>query len=172
MASEQRPSTDRRNPWWVLGAAGAVVVAAPFAVWSWVGDQSSAGTDLDYMMRPPMLSSTQESIVLVASTLALVTGVVVLVAVQASGTARPPLLALTAIAAAYTGAVGLGYRIMTAGVIGANIGGGLVLLASVPATAGGRAPAAAALGIVLVLMDHRRAARETRPRLPGSHGAT
>jgi hypothetical protein len=166
MASEQRPSTDRRNPWWVLGAAGTVVVAAPFAVWSWVGDQSSAGTDLDYMMRPPMLSSTQESIVLVASTLALVTGVVVLVAVQASGTARPPLLALTAIAAAYTGAVGLGYRIMTAGVIGANIGGGLVLLASVPATA------VAALGIVLVLMDHRRAARETRPRLPGSHGAT
>ncbi len=49
---------------------------------------------------------------------------------------------------------------MTAGVIGANIGGGLVLLAALPATA------VTALAIVLILMAHRRAARETVARLP------
>ncbi len=101
MATVQPSPADRRNPWWVLGAAGAVVVAAPFAVWSWVGDLSSAGTDLDYMSHPPVLSSTQESIVLVASTSALVVGVVVLFAAHAKGATRPPILALTAISTAY-----------------------------------------------------------------------
>jgi len=161
MAPEQRPPADRRNPWWVLAAAGAVVVAAPFAVWSWVGDQSSPGTDLDYMAHPPVLSSGQESIVLIAATLALAVGVVVLVAAQAKGATRPPILALTAVAAAYTGAVGLGYRIVTAGVIGANIGGGLVLMAALPTTA------VAALAVVLILNTHRRAARATMPHPSG-----
>jgi len=165
MVLEQRPPADRRNPWWVLGAAGALVAAAPFAVWSWVGDLSSPGTDLDYLWHPPVLSSTQESIVLVAATSAVILGLVVLVAARAKGATRPPLLVLTAIAAAYASAVGLGYRIMTAGVIGANIGGGLVLFAAVPTTA------VAVLAIVLIVASSRRAARETVTRLPGPRGA-
>ena len=129
MATVQPSPADRRNPWWVLGAAGAVVVAAPFAVWSWVGDLSSAGADLDYMSHPPVLSSTQESIVLVASTSALVVGVVVLFAARAKGAT------------------------LSADPRPDGDLGGLVLLAALPTTA------VTALAIVLILMAHRSPGR-------------
>ena len=159
MASVPRPSPEHGNPWWVLLAAVTVVAAAPFAVWSWVGDQSRAGTDLDYIRHPPTLSTTQEWVLFVASTLAVILGVVVLVKARAKGATRPPILAVTAIVASYAGAVGFGYRIVTAGVIGANIGGGLLLLAAPPVTI------ATALALVWILVAHRRRIR-ARPSPP------
>lgn len=122
------------NPWWAHCAAIGLAVAAPSASWSWVGDRSIAGDDLDYLWTPPALTQSQESAIFAASTLLVAVALAVLLAGQAMRLLRPPLLAGCAVVTAFGLLLGAGYRVVTAGVIGANIGGGLVLLAAIPAT--------------------------------------
>jgi len=69
-----------------------------------------------------------------------------------------PLLAQCVILALFAAWVGFGYRALTAGVIGANIGGGVLLLVT-PAIA----IAAVASALVLAYRASRRTKRTTQP---------
>jgi len=123
------------RPWRSLIAAGGVVVAMPFAAWAWIGDQSESGDDLDYLWQPPNLTSSQERWIFVASTVVLAGSLVALWVAHRRGSLSPRLLLQTMVLAGFAVLVGGGYRVITAGVIGANIGGGLILLGAIP-TAG------------------------------------
>jgi uncharacterized membrane protein len=58
----------------------------------------------------------------------LVIAAAVLAAARRSGSVRPPFLTQVVILVLFAAWLGAGYRVATAGVIGANIGGGLFLL--------------------------------------------
>lgn len=112
------------------GVAAAVVslpAAALAAAWL-VGDQSSAGemTDLDFALRPLDVAEGVQVGAGVAGLAVLGLGAVVV----ARGAPRAwPVLACLAAAGLL---VGGGYRVITAGGIGANIGAGLVVLIGGP----------------------------------------
>jgi hypothetical protein len=121
--------------WTVLLAAAALVIATPVATWWLVGDQSSAGTGLDYAVRPIELDPAVERMVGIGSVLAVVVSALVLARAsrrrqldQRWWSVLVPLLLAGLI-------VGAGWRVLTAGVIGANIGAGLVILFGGPAVA-------------------------------------
>ena len=123
------PPARGASAWWAWGTGLAIAVAVPFATWALVGDQSIGGTDLDHLWEPPQLSAGAERTIGVVSTLVVLAGVALLVVGRRRGRVAPRLLAMVGLLAAYGAALGAGYRVLTAGVIGANIGGGLVLLA-------------------------------------------
>ena len=111
-------------------AATLVVTACPFATWFLIGDLTENVADPDYMFHPSALTGTQ-SVAIGVTAIALATiGIAVVLSAARRGVvdvtdlaAAGPLLA--------TGAfVGASERAMTAGVIGANIGGGLLILGS------------------------------------------
>jgi hypothetical protein len=123
-----RYHTDAR--WALLLAATGLMIATPIATWWLVGDQSATakGADLDYAVRPVELDPAVErlvgagSVVIIAITLPLL--------IRAARMRRfdvrwwsvlVPVLVAGAI-------VGAGWRVVTAGVVGANIGAGLVFL--------------------------------------------
>ncbi|MCW2761319.1 MAG: hypothetical protein JWR85_1520, partial [Marmoricola sp.] len=66
---------------------------------------------------------------------------------------RPLLVTETTLSTVLSLALGAGYCVVTDGVTGANIGGGLVLLLAGPLTL-----AALALGVVLAVIDRRQSA--------------
>ena len=111
-----------------------MVCATPVAVWWAVGDWSLDASELDYAVRPFALSgAAQTAIGVVASLLTTVAGV----ALWRRGALRRdrrwfgvlfPLLVIGVLAA-------VGWRIVTAGVIGANIGAGFVIIFGVPLAA-------------------------------------
>jgi hypothetical protein len=115
----------------LAAAAAGCAVAVPVAVWWLVGDLSSPvppGTDYDYMVRPPAISPGVE-LAIGAGALTVAGGTLALL-VWASARRRfdrrwwgalLPVLAAGAVA-------GFGWRVVTAGTIGPNIGGGLTLL--------------------------------------------
>lgn len=121
--------------WW---AAMVLVAATPIATWWVVGDLSgTAIDDPDFLYRPLDLAPATEDLVGAGATLLVLATATAL----AVGVARHevdlrrwwsvlvPLLAAGALA-------GTGWRVVTAGVIGANIGGGLVLLFVAPIVLG------------------------------------
>jgi len=123
--------------WGVVVAAAALVVAFPVATWWLVGDQSTVhvGADADYAFEPFDVSVGVERAAGIGSTALVV--VALLVLVWATRRHRLdvrwwmvliPLLAAGLI-------VGFGWRVMTAGVIGANIGAGFAVLLGGPAVA-------------------------------------
>lgn len=110
----------------------ALVVAAPVVAWWGVGDLSEDvdPNHADYAMRPPPLSGSAELCLgAAASVVALVALAALAVATRRGLVARRwwgfvlPLVAIGVFA-------GIGYRVMTAAVIGANIGAGLVIVFS------------------------------------------
>ena len=114
-------------------ASVALVTATPVATWWVVGDLSSKGfDDLDYMVRPPDIPP-------LVATLA---GVVALAVVLASATILGVALhrhrirrvwSATVVPLCVAGVIlGAGGRILTAGGIGANIGGGLFMFLGLP----------------------------------------
>jgi hypothetical protein len=112
----------------VIAAMAVVVLASPVLAWFAVGDTSEAVPNPDYMFRPPSLSTTQE-LALGATAFALgAAAAVVVVSALRSGVVALGELA-PAVPLLLAGAfLGLAARIVTAGVSGANIGGGLVIL--------------------------------------------
>ena len=125
----------------VASAVAGLPLASFATVWL-VGDRSYTGPvegGLDYAYRPIAVPSSVLIGVGVASTVALG---VVLFGLRRSRTA---LAALACFAVAGV-LLGLTYRIVTAGVIGANIGAGLALLGLVPLAA-----VLAVLGLVRAL---------------------
>ena len=112
----------------VFIAAVAVVLASPVVTWFAVGDTSENVADPDYMFRPPALSGAEElSLGGLAVGMALAGMAVLILAVtRRVVTNRELLFALPLLFAGVF--IGMGARIVTAGVIGANIGGGIVVL--------------------------------------------
>ncbi len=106
-----------------------IVVCVPFTTWWAVGDLSTTTDHPDHLLRPIPLTSAQESSIGWSATVLLGLSILVLVGLHRSGRrvdrtqllVVAPLLALGLF-------LGVGYRIMTAGVVGANIGGGGVIL--------------------------------------------
>src|SRR5262245_52600903 len=102
-------------------AAAAVVLGAPVATWWAVGDLSETTRDPDYLMRPLDLPPGVEATLVVAALAFVVVGVAVLFRlVRTKQLDRRWLnpIALLATAGALTG---FGWRVLTAGVVGANI---------------------------------------------------
>ncbi|WP_433433394.1 hypothetical protein [Nonomuraea sp. CA-141351] len=126
-----------RNTGLVVAAAGCVL-AAPVVVWWLLGDLSAAappGTELDHAVRPPAIDPWAERAAGIAA--ALVAAGTLALLVRASRRRRfdrrwwaalLPALAAGAIA-------GAGWRVVTAGTLGANIGAGLTILLGGPLVA-------------------------------------
>lgn len=108
-------------------AAFVLLVSLPVATWWLVGDLSAEIDDPDYMFRPPELTDgTERALGLVA--LVLVVGAVVALASAARRRQLGPRdVALAPLVAAGV-SVEFAGRALTAGVGGANIGGGIILL--------------------------------------------
>jgi hypothetical protein len=118
--------------------AATLVVAVPVAVWGLWGQQDAAGfrpSELDYAYRPPRLPAGLDTWLGIAALLVMVVAGAVLVqatrrrrlAAHWWGVLVPLMLA--------GAAVGVGERVLTAGVIGANIGAGLAVFLMGPAIA-------------------------------------
>ena len=112
---------------YIVLAMGGVVLASPVLSWFVVGDTSEAN-GVDHMFRAPDLPAAVQLVIGLAAVGLAVTGAVVVVAGLHRGlvNTREVFAAAPLVAAGVF--VGLAARVMTAGVIGANIGGGLVLL--------------------------------------------
>lgn len=111
-------------------AAVAVTLATPFVAWWTIGDLSEEvdRRHADYFLRPPQLGERVElGVGLGASVVAGASLVVLAMATRRRSIERRwwavlvPLLVVGAFC-------GLAYRVMTAAVIGANIGAGMVVL--------------------------------------------
>jgi hypothetical protein len=109
------------------------VLATPVAVYWALGDQSSAPPDnADYVMRPPHWSSVWVTTAGLVALLALVASTLLLMHAVRQRLLRKEWLVVVGQLAAVGAAVAAGYRVATAGVIGANIGWGLCVLFGVP----------------------------------------
>lgn len=108
--------------------ASLSTVATPVATWSLVGDLSEPVADPDYLIRPIVLPRAAEVVLLVASVAAVCVATAFLVYERRTRRMDrkwvPPIVLLTVAGVV----VGYGGRILTAGVTGANIGGGMVIL--------------------------------------------
>ncbi|MGD9792393.1 MAG: hypothetical protein AB7V43_02830 [Acidimicrobiia bacterium] len=118
-------------------AALMVVLSSPGATYWMVGDQSSRvepGVQLDYSMRPPDWSPSAIAATGIVSLIAFVIGAIHLAFEvrrhRLDGRWLLVNMILASIGFVWAGA----YRVMTAGVIGANIGGGLAILFGPPVT--------------------------------------
>ncbi|MCP3804442.1 hypothetical protein NLX83_34760 [Allokutzneria sp. A3M-2-11 16] len=121
-----------------------LLASGALAAWWLVGDLSPEmppGTRLDYLVRPVPIVSMSPAIDVLLGSLALALASATLL-VTATTAARSRWLGQFLGALALGGLVGFFCRILTAGGIGANIGGGLVLLLGLPLLAA----AALALG--------------------------
>jgi hypothetical protein len=123
--------------WAIVPAAVGLVMAIPIATWWLVGDQSTvpASADPDYAFQPLDIGLGAEHAAGIGSTvLAVVTLMTLVWAARRHHldirwwSVLVPLLAAGSI-------VGSGWRVLTAGVIGANIGAGLVIIFGGPVVA-------------------------------------
>ena len=114
-------------------AAIALPLVIPFTSWWMIGDLSCdcpGRTSRDYMFEPPSLSSTQTALIGAAATAMTVAALATLgwsLRRHAVNFADVRFTLPLVVAGVY---VGLALRVTTAGVIGANIGGGMMILAA------------------------------------------
>lgn len=139
----------------VLGLAVLFVGATAGVTFFWVGDLSEPIEPryADYLWRPWPFLNEHETVIGVVSIAVWVVSGVALVAARRAGRMPAPLLAQVIILALFASWLGLGYRVMTAGVIGANIGGGGVWLLT---------PVFAVVAVAAVLGLAIRASRGTK----------
>lgn len=114
-------------------AAVALVLATPVATWFLVGDLSATQfEDLDYMWRAPVLPAPAELVLGVLAALVAVVSATVLAVALHRGEVRRQWSA-TVVPLCVAGALlGYGGRVVTAGGIGANIGGALMIFLAGP----------------------------------------
>ncbi|MFD4552702.1 hypothetical protein ACFWP5_00005 [Streptomyces sp. NPDC058469] len=122
-----------------LSAASALVAAVPVAVWGLLGRQDVDGfsaAELDYAYRPLDISDGTAAVIgAIALLLAGVGGALLVRASRRGELERrwwevlAPLMLAGVI-------VGVGWRVLTAGVLGVNVGAGLTMLFGGPAVAG------------------------------------
>ncbi len=114
------------------------IIAAPPAVYYAIGDLSTVGPDMDpdYVMHPPSWSPSHVTFVGILALAVLASAVAVLIREHR----REPILRSTLIIDALLISVGVivagGYRVVTAAVIGANIGAGILVLSASPIVIG------------------------------------
>ncbi|GGK38865.1 hypothetical protein GCM10010124_34610 [Pilimelia terevasa] len=160
-----RPGGGRRAAW-LVPVAVLLLVAVPVAVWGLVGDLSTYhGAEGDSLgpdrMYPPLDVSPQAARrwVTAAALAAPAAALALLWAVVTSRLDGRWLFVLLPLAAA--GALaGFGHRVVTAGVIGANIGGGMVMLVLLPVAC---LLVAGALTTAAVLLLRGLPSRRSRP---------
>jgi hypothetical protein len=130
-------SLDALAKWEVVLAVAALVIAVPVATWWLVGDQSTVpvSADPDYAVQPFGVGLGAGRAAGIGSTVMTVVALLMLARATRRHRLDPrwwavlvPLLVAGVI-------VGSGWRAMTAGVIGANIGAGLVVLFGGPVVA-------------------------------------
>lgn len=107
----------------------------------------------DYLWRPWTFVNEHETVIGVVSMVVWIVSGVALVLARRAGRVPAPLLAVVMVMALFASWLGLGYRVMTAGVIGANIGGGGVMLLT---------PVFAVVAIALVLGMALRASNRAK----------
>ena len=122
-----------------LSAATVLVAAVPAAVWGLMGQQNTEGfaeSELEYAVRPWNISDGVAAGIGVVGLLLAAVATAALVRASRRGlldrrwwSVLGPLTVAGVI-------VGAGWRVMTAGVLGANIGAGLVVLLGGPVVAG------------------------------------
>ncbi|GGM87072.1 hypothetical protein ACFFX1_50275 [Dactylosporangium sucinum] len=124
-----RPGYGLKTLWWAVPAAVGLVVAVAVATWWLVGDQSTvpASANPDHVLMPFAIGPRAERAAGIASTVLTVIALALLVLATRRRNVDPrwwrvlvPLLAVGLI-------VGSGWRVVTAGVIGANIGAAVVV---------------------------------------------
>ncbi len=133
--------TRRHTRWSARLGSAAMVLATPAATWWVVGpnpgnelgsDPASGADDYDYLFQPPTIDPGLERAVGIGSILAVVCGAGLVARGIRNGRLDsrwlPAILMLT-VAGVIMGAGG---RVLTAAVVGANIGGGFVLLFGTP----------------------------------------
>lgn len=131
-----RPPVASGRPVLLPVAAVALVLSLPLAAWWVIGDQSTpaalAATP-NFFIRPPTIDAAAERTAGIVAAVVAVTAAVILVRATATGRLDPHWWSV--LAPLMLVAVGCGYaaRILTAGVIGANIGAGLILMVGGPA---------------------------------------
>ncbi len=126
----------------VTVAVGVALACVPLAVWFLVGPNPGSAVDAeqvrtdpgsyDYLLRPPSIDPSLETIIgWVAVALLVVATSIAIIGLRARWIDRQwrgPILLLTAVGVI----AGIGGRVVTAAVIDANIGGGLVILSGGP----------------------------------------
>ncbi|MEV0374746.1 hypothetical protein AB0I10_34030 [Streptomyces sp. NPDC050636] len=120
-------------------AAAVLAAAVPVAAWGLLGqydDQGLPPSELDYIVTPPDIPAGLDTTMGVVALLLAGAAVVLLARASRRGTFEPrrwqvlgPLIVAGLM-------IGYGWRVVTAGVIGANIGGGLVIMFGGPVVAG------------------------------------
>jgi hypothetical protein len=135
MRSPQAADRKRAVARWVaLLASAGLVLAFPVATWWLVGDQSTvpATAHPDFAFRPLNVSRAAERAAGLASALLAAVMLLILVwfTVRHLFDARWWTVVVPLMAAGFI--TGAGWRVMTAGVIDANIGAGLVVLLGTP----------------------------------------
>lgn len=112
-----------------------LVAASPGVAWFWAGRLSEPELNpavADYAWRPWRALLEHESLVGAVSTGVALAAALALIAMRrrVGGWAAAPVLATTLALAVLGAWAGVGYRVITAPVVGANIGAGLVILAT------------------------------------------
>ena len=133
---ERRPTA-----WPARVAALTLIVASPLATWWVIGinpayaksnDPSINPDDWDYLIKPPKIDPTLERLTGITAATIAVAALVVLIGNAKKGRIdwrwRGPILAMALVGVI----LGIAARVMTAAVIGANIGGGLMILFGTP----------------------------------------
>jgi hypothetical protein len=117
----------------VLGTLG--VLATPVVVYWWVGDLTSEGLateNADYVMRPPDWSAATVRVAAIGSLCVVLATAGLLVFAAWQRLLCWEWLGVMAQLAVVGSVVAVGYRVATAGVIGANIGFGFFVMLGVP----------------------------------------
>jgi hypothetical protein len=123
----------RRPGYAYLGLGMLTVLATPVAVYWALGDQSTTPPDnADFVMRPPHWSSVWVTTAGIVALCGLAASTLRLMHAVRQRLLRREWLIVVGQLAAVGAAVAAGYRVATAGVIGANIGWGLCVLFGVP----------------------------------------
>ena len=122
-----------------LSAAAALVAAVPVAAWGLLGRQDASevpASELDYAFRPFDVPDTTAAVIGAIALLLAAAGAALLVRDSRRGRLDRRWWQVLAPLAVAGLMLGVGWRIMTAGVIGANIGAGLAVFLGGPVVAG------------------------------------
>ncbi|WP_405871841.1 hypothetical protein [Streptomyces sp. NBC_00005] len=124
----------------LLGAAGTALVAAvPVAAWGLMGQQDAEGlsaSELDHAFQPWAVADGTAAAIGATALLVAAVGVTLLARATLRGALDRRWWQVLGPLTLAGLVVGVGWRIMTAGVVGANIGAGLTLMFGGPVVAG------------------------------------
>jgi len=128
-------AADERPARWPAAARLVLVAATPVSTWWLVGDLSTEIVDPDYFIRPVQIGGTAEHVVGVGAVVLVAGSVVALVVAGWRGRLDQGWWSVLVELVLAGGLCGAGWRVLTAGVIGANIGAGLVMMVGAPIVA-------------------------------------